>query len=833
MKKYRSETSHKEVSLFYLLFFGIFVSFLFNLKRAFLTEKINHVIMFFLRKGGESVDQSLIFDKNKRKRGSYYRKDFIGDVIYNSFYYREFQINFAKKGRKTTSLTDRFASFLKEKGLISQEEILQYYRHISSLFSLETIPDFDDFSIEELYAFLVNERNEFFGKEKAEKARLLAARESTPLVFRDCLDDRERIKKALREKSTVFIALTEEALFATAKEVLTTLGEGKNVIFFASSRGESGLFSKESLACLFGEDIFVLDLEEDRFLASQKESLSDAILLVFGESGLLDCRNLALPSCVFATPRGYFASAVAGQLSLSRPLALYIPEDFSIVEFVPVTSPTRLNYLILSKLARRFGDAVYRSSVSELYGRYPEYFFNVYESSPKDLSGDVIPSFSPAKQERRAPEELDLIRERAIAEHLESFPNCKYYARVFDSEDHKDIQGKILVHGVKVKKCDEARVIPCGKDFPLREKMRQELKKGTAVSSNFLFFLTSKLATLYNDLRFDRPEEQAQVDAGHLDYLLEYRGSIRKETFPLFRKTCIAMKENGEFLFFNFRLGGGKISFGKVDFSWKKEDVDPSPEKALPPVCIYTPYLSLPDGDADRESYRKTVGEGRFNLVLIQDRITAVRCGDVILPGMGVVLSLSEELGKAFCEALHLAPLQNGYFSHENISFDVTLSPPEGIEKSQWERVKWAYGGGLSLILDGVGLCDGDHTEEWFKRDGWTSPLSRQTQESTLHSLVKHPRTAVGITRKGELVILVFSGRTARSDGADYREMCIIARKLIPDIKDLMNVDGGGSASLGMVYNGSFTELSLPSTSTGSTVGMVRPINTALFVPLK
>jgi len=47
-----------------------------------------------------------------------------------------------------------------------------------------------------------------------------------------------------------------------------------------------------------------------------------------------------------------------------------------------------------------------------------------------------------------------------------------------------------------------------------------------------------------------------------------------------------------------------------------------------------------------------------------------------------------------------------------------------------------------------------------------------------------------------------------------------------------MNVDGGGSAVLGFVRNGSFTELSLPSTSTGSTVGMVRPINTVLYVPL-
>ena len=46
-----------------------------------------------------------------------------------------------------------------------------------------------------------------------------------------------------------------------------------------------------------------------------------------------------------------------------------------------------------------------------------------------------------------------------------------------------------------------------------------------------------------------------------------------------------------------------------------------------------------------------------------------------------------------------------------------------------------------------------------------------------------------------------------------------------------MNMDGGGSAVLGMVTDGSFMELSCPSTSTGSCVGMVRPINTVLYIP--
>ena len=147
--------------------------------------------------------------------------------------------------------------------------------------------------------------------------------------------------------------------------------------------------------------------------------------------------------------------------------------------------------------------------------------------------------------------------------------------------------------------------------------------------------------------------------------------------------------------------------------------------------------------------------------------------------------------------------------------------------------MRWAYGGGLTLIRDGVGLCDGGHMQQWFEAEGWTTPLSRQTQESNLHVLAKHPRTAIGCTEDGSLVILVFSGRTWRSTGADYAEMITIARRLFPNIRFLMNCDGGGSAMLGMVRNGSFLELSFPSTSSGSCAGQVRPINTVFYVPVE
>ena len=178
------------------------------------------------------MDRILILNQNKRKSGSYYRKDFIGDIVYNSFYYREFQINFAKKGRKNTSLTDDTASFLYEKGLVSKEMLQQYYDSTSSLFTLETIADFDEWSIEELYAFLSQKRESFFGKEVLSKARILKARESKPLSFGEGIDQTSHIRSMCQEKSTLFVALTEPELFAAAKEVLGPLKK-KRLVFLS------------------------------------------------------------------------------------------------------------------------------------------------------------------------------------------------------------------------------------------------------------------------------------------------------------------------------------------------------------------------------------------------------------------------------------------------------------------------------------------------------------------------------------------------------------------------------------------------------------------------
>ncbi len=61
-----------------------------------------------------------------------------------------------------------------------------------------------------------------------------------------------------------------------------------------------------------------------------------------------------------------------------------------------------------------------------------------------------------------------------------------------------------------------------------------------------------------------------------------------------------------------------------------------------------------------------------------------------------------------------------------------------------------------------------------------------------------HPRTAVGYTAEGDLILLVVDGRQAVSRGVDLNELAIMMRDLA--CVEAMNLDGGGSSS--MVVNG-------------------------------
>ncbi|MBR5230809.1 MAG: phosphodiester glycosidase family protein [Clostridia bacterium] len=749
-----------------------------------------------------------LFDPSRRP-GSYLRRGLLGDVLYSSYAHRDITLYFGALGGGVTRVQDALTDRMLQSGHITQAEKSACDLRIQAAFSTpEAVHGWDNASMEDLYRHIQHLRREAL-------ADKLDTWREAQIEYSDLLIDQSAQKNALllQVSSVIFAVYDTAYLQHLRKDAENALRLGKAVYV------------------LLGEDFVCENLLNDAlnglpavFISDDTDFSDASALFAYGEEALLQCRSLRINAVIHARPTGFYARALIGSLDRIRSCIVYVPAHFDVTEYVPLRERTRLSYLQLWQLQKRFGDSIYTLSAEEMYRRYPEQFINMYQDAG-------LPLHLCMPRDKNAFAAHDLAREQAVSDYLNSFKNLTFSAHYFDETlspaplpyAAESPSKGILVHALRVTSARNAGVRSRDENRPLREMFAPE---ETGVFSNFLFFMTPKLSALYNELRRDRPPEQADVTAGHLDYKLCFEGNRRVETFPLFAKMCMAMKEDGTFLFCNFRLGGGSIRVGDHVFSWDRECVNAQNDA---PVCVYTPYLSREDSDADRKTYRKTVGEGRVNLVILQDRIHCVRAGDVILPSAGVVVSLRADAAQSLLA--HLTPLQDGYYDASALPFSVCLNAPEGVDPEAWRRVRWAYGGGLSLICEGKALCDESDLTAWFAKEGWTSPLSRQTQESDLHTLSRHPRTAIGCTKGGDMVLIVYSGRTRLSAGADYVEMCRIARQLCPDIHNLMNVDGGASAVMCIVKDGTVTELNCPSTSGQSCAGMARPIKTLLYIP--
>ena len=59
-----------------------------------------------------------------------------------------------------------------------------------------------------------------------------------------------------------------------------------------------------------------------------------------------------------------------------------------------------------------------------------------------------------------------------------------------------------------------------------------------------------------------------------------------------------------------------------------------------------------------------------------------------------------------------------------------------------------------------------------FKSEGWMSPLSKLSQDTSIEKQDKNPRTSLGLLKDGSFTVNVFDGRNEISEGATYRQMC-------------------------------------------------------------
>ncbi|MBU1081511.1 MAG: phosphodiester glycosidase family protein, partial [Spirochaetes bacterium] len=321
-----------------------------------------------------------------------------------------------------------------------------------------------------------------------------------------------------------------------------------------------------------------------------------------------------------------------------------------------------------------------------------------------------------------------------------------------------------------------------------------------ALYCSFNYYMTDNLLEWYSE-NDRRPIAWRRFP---LDYVYVTGEAAGFESPPLYRKTLLGCTSSG-------RLVAGAYSFSSVTLRDGRGDVvGRFSGEALDPADPDAPGLFLP-GKGPRR-----VGAGLHCTSFIHDEPWDSRPGPVEVPPFGVVVASASPLAGA------------GRFSWSVEWADLPCAK---------EELSWLMGGFNCLVEDGVDLCPTvTAAAERLEREGWTNPLSTQTQETQLEADIRQPRCCVGWTRGGQAIVMAVSGRSALSAGARFGDLSSLASLLAAERGDglefLVNVDGGASAMLCAVGDGERAMLSYPSPSDNNPAGVARKVPSLLRIAI-
>lgn len=529
------------------------------------------------------------------------------------------------------------------------------------------------------------------------------------------------------------------------------------------------------------------------------------IHIYVGEYGLMSCKDLAIDSFVYTMTSHFYNQMLCTVFEPQR-MRLFCKAGSNMIDFNPFISQGTLSYGHLDALYRTYGDHIFTEDYQTLYLKYPSFFSNFYHVQEYKMSNFTATCLDEVlKEKRRSLEDAckDAITLRTL------YVNEKYKEVPLDLNP-KEYTGNILVDVFALEHCSSAKV-----HFKAEtEKVRDVVLNNKTLVTNFLFYSTKKVIHWYNEFRETRQQEQLPYLSEHIDYM--YRKN-EYEDFPLYHKSAIAKKKDGTLDIIQTTLKGGKISFMNQSISWTEEHVN---KQGKSPVIVYTP-MAVKDLNTDYFSVKKEVGQGRVNLIIVKNRLICIRQGDVILPSIGVVVSLTQEYFESMFPLLTFD--QEGYcVLHTTIKIE--LENPTSVTKEEFATIDWIYGGAMKIY--------DQHESSYLKnleREGWMNSLSCQTQESQIHLLSKHPRTVM-FRRKGIIYMAIFSGRSKVSVGADYQDIIQILTQYYDDIEEIINMDGGAS-SVGAYYvQDQWVEYTLPCSSLETPAGKIREINAMLCI---
>ncbi len=148
----------------------------------------------------------------------------------------------------------------------------------------------------------------------------------------------------------------------------------------------------------------------------------------------------------------------------------------------------------------------------------------------------------------------------------------------------------------------------------------------------------------------------------------------------------------------------------------------------------------------------------------------------------GEVESITTDEDSITLKADHVAVVASGAKAGllKGISTGTDLKVKIKVEGFNWSNQAQAIGGGPVLLRDGGSVIDWE--AEKFK---------------DVFALNRHPRTAIGKTKSGDIWLVSVEGRQPQSEGATLAELSDIMKRL--GCLEAINLDGGGSSTLNVL----------------------------------
>jgi len=291
------------------------------------------------------------------------------------------------------------------------------------------------------------------------------------------------------------------------------------------------------------------------------------------------------------------------------------------------------------------------------------------------------------------------------------------------------------------------------------------------------------------------------------------REGIWEETPPLYNKAFVGMNADGKLVFGWRRMLGGSMSISNPRYvlRWKKRDLIDEPRKLATlnerDLAVITPMVSRnvfhDDPEFKRLSNHRSnevlpVGKDRINIIIIDNEITAIVKGTILMPSLGYVISLKPQVYEPLFADWGLI---NRYkeLPKAKFQYDWDKDPDKPARPDLW------YAGGLAmLVYNGKNLVSTEQTQEmnWGK-EGWYKSLSSLTQGTSVQLRKRDAMGVFGLTWSEIPYYIPLAGRVpGHYAGVNVSEAVLIVEHWLAKFGEkaryAINFDGGSSVQLSM-----------------------------------